>query len=420
MRSIQDLHDALLAARSAMLDEILEQVSPEIPFYGTLPLAARRAIGDRLIELLLGAMLAYDPEGVHAWGAETFAMRQRQGVAFGDVLAVLRIIRRIVVRRILEIDAPRAIAGAAVERANDLLDVLVGAAAPVFQRRLDEVIRASEETERSLRESQERWRALAERAPMPMSVLRHGVVLWVNPATVELLGAAAPEELIGKLVYEFIHPDDRPRIREEARRMTGSVGPDAPLSGRIRRLDGGDAYVEVTTQRILYQGDSAIQIALVDVTARKQAEEALRQNAIQKSLIEAQEETLRALSTPLIPLGDGVLVMPLVGRITADRAARILEDLAAGVVAQRASAAIIDITGVPEADAGVGAALVRVAQGIRLLGAEVVLTGIQPAIARTLIELGADLTGMTTRGTLRDGIAHALSRGRPGRVRPRS
>lgn len=420
MKSIQDLHDALLAVRSAMLDELVEQVSPEIPFYGSQPLEVRRAIGGRLLDLVFGAVLDYEPASVRAWGTATFVQRQEQGAAFGDILAVVRIIRRIVVRRILEIDAPQAIVGAAALRANDLLDVLVGAAAPVFQRRLDEVARAFEETERSLRESEERWRALAERAPMPMCVLRRGVVLWVNPATMQLLGAAAPEQLTGRLVYEFVHPDDRPRIKEEAQRLIGSVGPDAPLTGRIRRLDGGDAHVEVTTQQILYEGDSATQIALVDVTARKQAEEALRQNAVQRSLIQAQEETLRALSTPLIPLGDGVLVMPLVGRVTADRAARILEELAAGVVTQRASAAIIDITGVPEADAGVAAALVRVAQAIRLLGAEVVLTGVQPAIARTLVELGADLAGMTTRGTLRDGIAHALSRGRPGRARSRS
>jgi rsbT co-antagonist protein RsbR len=131
---------------------------------------------------------------------------------------------------------------------------------------------------------------------------------------------------------------------------------------------------------------------------------------VQAQVIAAQAETLRVLSTPLIPLGDGVVVMPLVGRITEERAAGLVARLAAGVVEQAARAAIVDVTGVPEADAGVAEALVRAARAVRLLGANVVLTGIHPSIARTLVELGVDLGGIATRGTLRDGIHYAYLR----------
>jgi len=69
----------------------------------------------------------------------------------------------------------------------------------------------------------------------------------------------------------------------------------------------------------------------------------------------------------------------------------------------------MDVTGVPEVDAQVAGALVQTAHAVRLLGAQIVLTGIQPAIARSLIDLGADLGDIQTRSTLQSGIAHALA-----------
>jgi anti-anti-sigma regulatory factor len=78
---------------------------------------------------------------------------------------------------------------------------------------------------------------------------------------------------------------------------------------------------------------------------------------------------------------------------------------------------ILDITGVPGVDAQVADALVRSARAAKLLGAEVILTGIQPEIARTLVELGVDLGGIVSLGTLQGGVAHALRRGAQGRPR---
>ncbi|WP_437587864.1 PAS domain-containing protein [Sorangium sp. So ce1000] len=130
--------------------------------------------------------------------------------------------------------------------------------------------------------------------------------------------------------------------------------------------------------------------------------------ALQEQIIAAQQEALRELSTPLIPLADGVLAMPLVGTMDGARAGQIMETLLAGISSQRAHTAILDITGVRAVDALVADALTRTARAAQMLGARVVLTGIRPEVARALLELGADLSGIITLGTLQSGIAHAL------------
>ena len=111
----------------------------------------------------------------------------------------------------------------------------------------------------------------------------------------------------------------------------------------------------------------------------------------------------------MVPLGEGVLAVPIVGRVTPERAERLLAALTEGVVERAARVVLLDVTGMPEADAEVAAAIVRAARAIRLLGATVVLSGVRPAMAQTLVELDVDLSGLTTLATLRDGIAHVAA-----------
>ncbi|UQA62612.1 PAS domain-containing protein [Polyangium aurulentum] len=146
----------------------------------------------------------------------------------------------------------------------------------------------------------------------------------------------------------------------------------------------------------------------IDITPIKQAE-ALRA-AAQAEIIEAQQATIRELATPLLPIAEHALLLPIVGAVDEARAQRIIEQLLQAITEQGADTAIIDITGVRSVDAQVAEALVRAAQGVRLLGAKVVLTGIQPSIARTFVEMGVDLSGLATTGTLEEGIARALRR----------
>ncbi|WP_437983387.1 PAS domain-containing protein [Sorangium sp. So ce117] len=157
--------------------------------------------------------------------------------------------------------------------------------------------------------------------------------------------------------------------------------------------------------------------AAIDITAIKRAE-AERQEA-QLAVIAAQQAIIRELATPLLPIADGVLVMPLIGTLDPERASRIIETLLSGVGAHQATIAIIDITGVRSVDAQVAGVLMQAARAVGLLGAKVVLTGIQPAIARMLIDLGVDWQGLVTEATLRSGIDYALrTRERRGGATP--
>jgi anti-anti-sigma factor len=139
---------------------------------------------------------------------------------------------------------------------------------------------------------------------------------------------------------------------------------------------------------------------------QKQAE--AERAALHEQIIEAQRAALRELSTPLIPVSDNVVIMPLIGTIDTGRAQQVMETLLEGVAHYRATLAILDITGVSVVDTQVAQALVGAAQAVKLLGAQVMLTGIQPQIAQTLVHLGIDLSSIETRGSLQSGIAYAL------------
>ena len=129
---------------------------------------------------------------------------------------------------------------------------------------------------------------------------------------------------------------------------------------------------------------------------------------MQDQMLAAQSSLISELSTPLMPISEAVLVMPLVGSIDTARAQHVMETLMEGVALQRARSVIIDITGVPIVDTQVAYAILRAAQAVKLLGAQVILTGIRPDVAQTVVSLGVDLSSIITRSSLQNGIAYAL------------
>lgn len=127
-----------------------------------------------------------------------------------------------------------------------------------------------------------------------------------------------------------------------------------------------------------------------------------------REILHMQQERVRELATPLIPLLDHVVIMPLIGTIDAERAQQVMDALLVGVETHRATIVILDITGVHRMDTRVAQTLLHAAQACRLLGAQVILTGIQPQVAQNLVHLDANLSGIITRSTLQTGIAGIL------------
>lgn len=178
----------------------------------------------------------------------------------------------------------------------------------------------------------------------------------------------------------------------------------------VLRADGGEVPV---SQILIAHRDAAGELSFFSTVARdiseeKQAEALTRQ--LQEEIIQMQATALAELSTPLIPVLDQVVVMPLIGAVDSQRSQLVIQTLLEGVVHNRARVAILDITGVPVVDTQVASALIRAAQSVRLLGADVILTGIKPEVAQTLVGLGVDLSGIITQGSLQMGIAYAIER----------
>jgi anti-anti-sigma regulatory factor len=181
--------------------------------------------------------------------------------------------------------------------------------------------------------------------------------------------------------------------------------------GRIPYLrpDGVVWQAQASVFRVYGSDGSTLGQAIILRDATEQIRNEQERIALHEQVIAAQRAALRELSTPIIPLTDDVVAMPLIGAIDSNRAQQIIETLLTGVATSRATTAILDITGVQVVDTQVANALLRAAQAVKLLGARVVLTGIRPEIAQTLVGLGLDMGGITTRATLQSGIAFALA-----------
>jgi anti-anti-sigma factor len=133
------------------------------------------------------------------------------------------------------------------------------------------------------------------------------------------------------------------------------------------------------------------------------------QRELQEQVISAQRKIIHELSTPIVPINENILVLPLVGAIDSTRAQQIMEAMLGAIVQQRAQVLIVDITGILIVDTQVANYLLESAQAARLLGAQVILVGIAPEVAQTIVHLGVDLSSIITRSTLKDGLQFAMS-----------
>jgi rsbT co-antagonist protein RsbR len=173
-----------------------------------------------------------------------------------------------------------------------------------------------------------------------------------------------------------------------------------------RYVAGGEAFLPADTRaledllhllsRTLMLGYSQTYQQTMQAVAQQAAE------------IEAQRYTIRELGTPILPLYEGVIALPLVGAIDSYRATQVLERLLEAISAKQADIVILDITGVPVVDTSVANYLLQTARAAQLIGAQVVLVGIGAEIAQTLVQLGVNLGQLKVYANLQAGISYAL------------
>jgi anti-anti-sigma regulatory factor len=155
----------------------------------------------------------------------------------------------------------------------------------------------------------------------------------------------------------------------------------------------------------------ALQASLEQQVAERTAElerQVVEHKRLQQELIETQQSAIQELSTPIIPVMEQIIVMPLVGSIDSLRARDITRALMAGIQKHRAEVVILDITAVPAVDSGVADHLTKTIQAARLKGARTIITGISDAVAETIVDLGIDWSGVETLSDLQAGLVAAL------------
>jgi len=124
-------------------------------------------------------------------------------------------------------------------------------------------------------------------------------------------------------------------------------------------------------------------------------------------IIRQQQDSIRELSTPVLPVREQLLILPIIGILDTERARQLTEQLLTGIRTHRARVVVIDVTGAPEVDEAVANHLVRTVDASRLMGASVIITGLSPKIAQTLVTIGVDLSKMHTIGDLQGGLEEA-------------
>lgn len=155
---------------------------------------------------------------------------------------------------------------------------------------------------------------------------------------------------------------------------------------------------------VLYEGINELVDTLISGQERLEAYQ--RDLESKLDTIERQRAAIRELSTPVIEVWAGVLCLPVVGVMDTARSSEMTDALLRAVTERKSQLAIIDVTGIEVMDTRTADHFIRMAQAVRLLGAECVLAGMSPSIAQTIVHMGVDLRGIVTFRTMREALQH--------------
>lgn len=291
--------------------------------------------------------------------------------------------------------------------------------------------------ERDLREQQDFIRQVIDSDPNLIFVkdVRGNFVL-VNRAAAEIFGKT-PDEIVGQHEGDLSGQSDLVDGYLSEDKQVLSTLEERTIEERVRWYTGDERWYQTTKRPlVLPNGDVQVLGFSVDITARREtlqrleeaaaeverrAAEAFRQAEAKAALveeldqklgiIEAQHQEILALSAPLLDVGERVLAVPVVGALTATRTIEIMTRLLNAIVERQTERVVVDLTGLETIEMDTADQLMGIIRAIRLLGSEAVITGIRPAVAQTIVELGIDLSAFNTKRTLRAALVDATGAG---------
>ncbi len=225
------------------------------------------------------------------------------------------------------------------------------------------------------------------------------VISW-TPAAARLSGYQA-EEVIGKHFSTFYSKEDlQSGACDRALEIAAREGRFEHEGWRVRK-DGSRFWGDVTITALRDEQGQLKGFGTItrDLTERKRADERLRQQS---------KEILEMATVPVVSVWEGILLVPLIGVLDSARTQHLMERLLQRLSETASQVALIDITGVMTIDTQTAQHLIETIKAVRYIGAEVVLTGVRPAIAQTLVHLGIDLSDVATRASLAAGLRVAF------------
>jgi rsbT co-antagonist protein RsbR len=301
------------------------------------------------------------------------------------------------------------------------------------KKQLIEDLAAARAREEDLRESEELHRSIVESIDLGLNLIDCDYNLVMVNAAQGRHFNKPPREMVGRKCFREFEKRDAvcphcPGVQAIA------TGQPAEVETEGVRDDGSRFMVRLRAFPTFRQDGTVrgfIEIGQ-DITEQRRAEEALQKayeemeerveertaelkreiaerERLRQEVIEAQKQALQELSTPIIPVMERIIVMPLIGSIDTLRAKDIMRALLAGIREQRAKVVILDITGVPIVDSGVANHLNKTIQAARLKGAQTIVTGLSDAVAEAIVDLGIDWSGIETLADLQTGLMAALS-----------
>ena len=222
---------------------------------------------------------------------------------------------------------------------------------------------------------------------------------------VRLMESGKTEEIVEKY---FVDGEDRvvntikTPIKDKEGNIIGLLGIFWDITEKFRMQD------ELNQHRLHLEEmvkNRTAELTEINNLLKKEISEGKRRERI----IEQQGQEILELSTPVIKIWNGIVVAPLIGSLDSMRTQQFIDRLLNTIVETNSEVALLDITGVPTIDTQTAQHLIEAITASKLLGAKVILTGVRPAIAQTLVHLGIDLTGISTNSSLSGGLKIALN-----------